>query len=103
MFTSQNKLKICELATGNKNQEEWSFLPNGWKCPLEAARTIFDKNFLFVEFEHPWGNFFMHPDLSENGDLLILNLASRKPFWMKKHFLEDEIKAKARDPQTSFV
>ena len=34
-------------------------------------------------------------DSTEDDDLLILNLASRKPFWLKKKPLEMEIKARA--------
>ena len=77
-------------------------MPENWESELDTERTIFDKNFLYLEFEHTVGRQWreilpMHQDFVENGDALILNLSSRKPFWIKMHLLEIEIKAKVRD------
>lgn len=83
------KLKICELATGNKVTEEWNFLPKSWKTALDTTRTIFDKNFVFLEFEYY--------DDDMEGDILILNLSTRKQFWLDSRGVKDEIGEKIPD------
>ena len=93
------KIEVClpiELQIENEFTEEWSVLPTNWKIPLDTSRTMFDKNFFLLEF-HPM-------DSTEDDDLLILNLDSRKPFWFKKRPLEIEIKARvtALDPEWDF-
>ena len=94
---SQTKLNVCELATGNKFTEEWSVLPKNWQSPVDTTRTIFANNFVLFEFETIWTD---SDSVDEPGDLLILNLASRKPFWMQKRLLENEIQSRvtALDP-----
>ena len=83
------KIEVClpiELQIENEFTEEWSVLPTNWKIPLDTSRTMFDKNFVLLEF-NPM-------DSTEDDDLLILNLDSRKQFWFKKRPLEIEIKAR---------
>ena len=87
---SQSKIKVYELATGYKFTEEWTMsLPTNWQSPVDTSRIIFNKNFVMLEFD-TWMN-----GSAEDDDLLILNLASRKQFWLKKKPLEMEIKARA--------
>ena len=83
------KIEVClpiELDIGNESTEKWTVLPTNWQIPLDTSRTMFDKNFVLLEF-HPM-------DSTEDDDLLILNLDSRKQFWFKKRPLEIEIKAR---------
>ena len=86
------KLKVCELATGNKFTEEWDFLPKNWKNALDTTLTIFDKNFVYLEFEENYD-----PDAGELGDVLILNLATRQKFWMDRREIRSKIRMKIPD------
>ena len=86
--TSQIKLKVCELATGNKFTEEWDFLPRNWNNTLNTTLTIFDKNFVYLEFED------YDPDAGEPGDILILNLATRRRTWMDRREIQSQIRMK---------
>ena len=94
---SQSKIKVCELATGYKFTEEWTVsLPTNWQSPVDTSRIIFNKNFVLLEFDTQWDpstRSWSRPATVD--DLLILNLASRKQFWLKKKPLEMEIKARA--------
>ena len=89
------KAKVLERATGKKNLEEWSFLP--WTARFyediywdNTDRILFDKNFVFIMFKI-W-------EVDKNtGDLLILNLVSRKQFWMKKAEVCNQIKINIPD------
>ena len=88
---SQIKIKVCELSTGYKFTEEWTVtLPTNWQSPVDTSRIIFNKNFVMFEFD-TWMN-----GSAEDDDLLILNLSSRKQFWLKKKPLEMELKARAQ-------
>lgn len=103
-FTSQRKtypfaqkLSICELATGKEHFEEWNFLPKKWNHHLGEKMIVLEDNFLALIFDdrmfRPYGNSDkLHGH--GRGDLLILNLASRKKFWMKRSQIENEMKAK---------
>ena len=82
------KLKVCELATGNKFTEEWDFLPKNWKNALYTTLTIFDKNFVYLEFED------YYPDAGGLGDVLILNLATRQKIWMDRREIRSKIRRK---------
>ena len=88
------KLSILELATGKKNFEEWNFLPKNWNHHLGEKMIVLEDNFLALIFDdrmfRPYGN----SDTFGRGDLLILNLASRKKFWMKRKQIENQMKAK---------
>ena len=48
------KFKIYDLATGNKNQEEWTVLPSIWPHDLELGEhnTLFDRKVLDVSNLH---------------------------------------------------
>ena len=97
-------MKICELATGRKFTEEWTFLPdtsaitsphdgklNGNHL-VDFERGIFNENYLLLDFQFA--------ATKETGDLLMLNLVSRKQFWMMKQQIGSKIQAKA--PEVDF-
>ena len=87
------KLTICELATGNKFTEEWTFLPKTWQYPVNEQRTFFSKNFVILDFcKH-----HQYVDFDDPGRLLILNMVTRKQFWIEKQTIENQIKANAPD------
>ena len=86
------KFKIYDLATGNKNQEEWTVLPSIWPHDLEFGEhnTLFEKQFVLIDM-------IMHLHMlnDETRICLILNLATRKRFWLQKEPLEDKMREKA--------
>ena len=66
------------------------FLPNDLNYPFDFRRLsqiIFDKNFLLLE-----GRFHTSPDAE---DILVLNLITRRPFWMRGRTLVTQMKEKA--------
>ena len=83
------KLKVLELSTGKNKVEEWTFLPANWDHELMWS-PIFDKNFVFLHFD-TLGNF----EFTDTGDILILNLANRKKFWMRSGTVRTQVKDKA--------
>ena len=91
------KLSICELATGKKNFEEWDFLPRNWNHNLVEKMIVLEDNYIALIFgDHmfrPYGTSW-NLEGHGRGDLLILNLASRKKFWMKRSQIENQLKAK---------
>ena len=88
------KLSICELATGKENFEEWNFLPKKWNHHLGEKMIVLEDNFLALIFDDRMSRPYGNSDTFGRGDLLILNLASRKKFWMKRKQIENEMKAK---------
>ena len=50
---------------------------------------IFEKNFVILKF-HTWGSLS-----ADTGDILILNLVTRRSFWMRNATLKAQIKEKA--------
>ena len=93
-----DKATILERATGKKNVEEWSFLPGTariYEFDTFYKRTTqnrfrFDKNFVIIIFDYR--------DADNNiGDLLLLNLVSRKQFWMKRAEVTNKIMIKIPD------
>ena len=83
---SQVKLKVLELSTGNQNVEEWTFLPKDWQYPLNTPCIIFARNFVLLKF-FTWGN-------RNTDDLMVLNLITRKSFWMGTRIIETQAKEK---------
>ena len=82
---SRIKFKICELSTGNQHQEEWLVLPENWsheEYSVDDGWMYFsDKNLAAIEIEtHGWYS-----------QLLILNLVTRKRYWIASDSLEDKI------------
>ena len=82
---SRIKFKICELATGNQHQEEWLVLPENLlhaNYSVDDGWMYFsDKNLAAIEIEtHGWYS-----------QLLILNLVTRKRYWIESDSLEDKI------------
>ena len=75
-----------ELATGNKHKEEWTFLPRNWRNPVYRKQIFFNKNFALFGFL-PW---YTYP--RGTGDILLLNMASRKKFWMERRKIENQIR-----------
>ena len=87
---SQVKLKVLERCTGHKKVEEWTFLPKDWKYGLKTwgqSPIIFEKNFALLIFD-TWFN-------PSRDDILILNLVTRKSFWMRSTTVKTQIKEKA--------
>ena len=77
---SQTKLKICELATGNKFTEEWTFVPENCKHGLRVAIKDLQENFALV---------------FKGDEILLLNLATRKQFSVRTDNIINQMKAKA--------
>ena len=84
---SRIKFKICELATGNQHQEEWLVLPENLlhaKYSVDHGWMYFsDKNLAAIEIELS--------RLNIGWMLLILNLATRKRYWITYVSLENKI------------
>ena len=80
MYYTQQK--VIERATGRRNAEEWTFLPDNWTNTVDRFQIIFSENFLYLRFEKPGDN------------LLFMNLISRKQFWMRESVLLDHVKSK---------
>ena len=89
---SQVKLKVLERSTGNKKVEEWTFLPKNWNYSLEdrgPRPVLFEKNFAILKF-HIWGDLG-----TDTGDIMILNLVTRRSFWIRHATLVTQMKEKA--------
>ena len=82
MKVSQMKLKICELATGNKFTEEWTFLPKNCQHTVCKGSIQFYQNFALI-------------GCNRHRDILMLNLATRKQFWVHGDSIINQMKAKA--------
>ena len=78
------KLKIIERSTGNRKVEEWSFLPKDWKYQWRQVRIF--QNLAGFTF-NTLGNSI--------DDFLILNLVTRKQFWMRRSIIASELIEKA--------
>ena len=70
--------------------EEWTFLPTNWKNLVDRKQLWISKNFVIFGFFHG----YPRPYPQGTGDILILNMASRKRFWMQTEKIQDEVKAK---------
>ena len=95
-------LHVCELYTGRKNAEEWSFLPENWWHPLcghkSSTKIIFNQNFVILNFlRRSRGIERYRPELVGTGDFLVLNLATRKQFWAWKNSIDNEIKTRVTE------
>ena len=99
-FIYQVQHTIVELATPNR--EQWHFLPSCWRNPIHRKQIFFvDRNFGLYTHELgclknfalfgflPW---YTYP--KNTGDLLVLNLNSRKKFWLQKEKLHNEIRSR---------
>ena len=88
---SRLKFKVFELATGNQQPEEWLGLPENLSQEEYFAYDDWvyfsDKNFVAIDIE-------IH-DL--NWMLLILNLATRKRYWIPYDLLEEKIYGRITD------
>ena len=90
MNISQVKLKVLERSTGNKKVEEWTFLPKDWNYDLkiwDPDTVIFEKNFALLKFFIGY--------TSSGDDILLLNLVTRKLFWMRTTTVKTQMKEKA--------
>ena len=92
------KLIVLELATGRYNFENWTVQTNFDLKSIE--RTIkFDKNFAIIDFNE-YNFHFLDPSekIAEGlNDFLILDLVNRKPFWIRRQWLFDQIKGRDKD------
>ena len=75
-----NKLTVLDLATGKKNVEEWPI-----DVEYESLETfMFTRNFFFM-------------NLGVENDIVVLNMESKKKFWMQRAILENQIREKTPD------
>ena len=85
------KFKVLELSTGNKKVETWTIPTKNWPYNfpnMEYAETIFDEAFVLIKFyEVGWASF--PAELREF--YLILNLVTRKPYWIEAEEVEEKI------------
>lgn len=82
------KPRILELSTGMNNVEEWSFLPETRRFYLGSKR--FDNHIAFILVAKSG---LVH----DYDDLLILNLISRKQFWMKTLAIANQMRTQVGD------
>ena len=82
------KYKVLERGTGKKNPDEWLFLREDWKFHLQSD-VHFDQHFAFLLFDRSDNS---NADL---GDRMILNLLTRKQYWMSRHDTTARIHEKA--------
>ena len=82
------KYKVLERGTGKKSPDEWLFLREDWKFHLEDD-VQFDKHFAFLAFDRPYTS------NAGPGDRLILNLLTRKQFWLSRREIIERISEKA--------
>ena len=78
--------------------EEWMFLPSNLRNAVKRKQIYFSKNFVLIGFHPLYYAYNGHDFLQGTGDILILNLVSRKNFWMQTEI----IKHKVRDPFTAW-
>ena len=84
------KLKVLERSTGYKKVEEWTFLPKGWNYwlkPWDPESVIFEKTFALLRFDTRYNS-------PSSDDILILNLVTRKLFWMRNRTVRNQIMEK---------
>ena len=62
---------------------------------METETVLFEGNFAVLTFYDGWGSDTTW--MIGIGDLLILNLATRKKFWMTRSVIENQIKTKVTD------
>ena len=82
------KFQVVELSTGNKNLETWTIPTEKWPynfLNMEYAETIFDEEFVLIKF-YGVGNNYELRDF-----YLILNLVTRRPYWIDQDVAEEKI------------
>ena len=84
---SQIKFKVFERSTGNEQQEEWLVLPEN---------LLHREDYYAYDFKlfFSWKNFVAIEIEMDDEVFLILNLATRKRYWMKFKTLHEKIFAK---------
>ena len=83
------KFKVFERSTGRIHLEEWKILPSSWPyhySNMSFIEEIYDKNFVLLRIYEQLYHTSSIPDV-----YLILNLASRKPYWIKQEAIEEKI------------
>jgi len=92
------KTAVCELSTGKRRYEEWTFLPRNW--PHELSPPHISKNFVAFQFYrsflHEENNIFEFMGSSDE-DFMVLNLISRKTYWVKVNPLAVKLKNMCRN------
>ena len=79
---------MVELSTGNKNIETWSIPTKNWPYNfpnMEYGETIFDEAFVLIKFYEVGNNYELRDFY------LILNLVTRRPYWIDQEVAEEEI------------
>ena len=87
------KFKVVELSTGNKNLETWSIPTENWPyifSNMEYGETIFDEAFVLIKF-YGVGSSFQPAEYELRDFYLILNLVTRKPYWIDQDVAEEKI------------
>ena len=94
------KLIVLELATGRYNFENWTVQTNFDLKSIEET-IKFDKNFAIIDFNEYYfyfhGNDLLDQIAEGLNDFLILDLVNRKPFWIRRQWLFDQIKGRDKD------
>jgi len=96
-WRNPSKHTVVELATGNKHKEEWTFLPRNWRNPVYRKQIFFNKNFALFGFL----SWYTYP--KGTGDILLLNMASRKKFWMKRRKIEIKLDSQMNWSMDNFL
>ena len=95
------KFKVFELSTGNKKLETWTIPTKNWPYNfpnMEYAKTIFDEAFVLITIYEVGNRFqpnWIEHELREF--YLILNLVTRKPYWIEEVEVEEQIFAMVND------
>ena len=92
-FLSPFKFKVVELSTGNKHLETWSIPTKNWPYNfpnMEYGETIFDDAFVLIKF-YEVGNRPLPSEYELREFYLILNLVTRKPYWIDQQVAEENI------------
>lgn len=92
------KTSVCELSTGKRRYEEWTFLPRNW--PHELSPPHISKNFVAFQFYrsflHEEDNAFEFMGSSDE-DFMVLDLISRKTYWVKVNPIAVKLKNMCRN------
>ena len=86
------KFKVFELSTGNKKLETWTIPTKNWPYNfpnMEYGETLFDEEFVLIKIYETGLPFSFLTELREF--YLILNLVTRKPYWIDEEVAEENI------------
>ena len=92
------KFKVFELSTGNKKLETWTIPTKNWPYNfpnMEYGETLFDEAFVIMKIYEVGRPYSFPTELREF--YLILNLVTRKPYWIEEVEVEEQIFAMVND------